>query len=473
MTKKRVLTGITTTGIPHLGNYVGAIRPAIRAAEQENVDSYLFLANYHGIIKCHEPEQIHQSTQAVAATWLACGLDTERTTFYRQSDIPEILELNWILTCITGKGLMNRAHAYKAAVDSNKYASYVLAYYLYQSKIRPKILHPINIYDDIDVNVRISARPDIEKVILENKENDDVKRALMLLDEIELIELLNDYAGYESALYNHQYFEDGYVFNYFSGKSVQSYQYEKYYMQIFKKFFKNDELLQKEIDTFDKKLSGHHELKDLDAGIEMGLYSYPILMTADILMFQANEVPVGRDQVQHVEMARDIAQRFNHRFGVDLFTLPEAKFDEHVELLVGLDGRKMSKSYGNTIELFLTPKQRQKAVNKIVTNLKEPSVPKFKGESAIFEIYQAFATPAEYAEFEKQLNEGLAWGEAKKLLAAKIGDELDGFTDIYHDLIANPQRIEDILQAGASKARVQARELLTQVKDAVGIRSLA
>lgn len=336
MKKQRVLTGVTTTGIPHLGNYVGAIRPAIRAAAQDNVESYLFLANYHGIIKCHEPEQIHQSTQAVAATWLACGLDTERTTFYRQSDIPEILELNWILTCITGKGLMNRAHAYKAAVDKN---------------------------------------------LAENQ--------------------------------------------------------------------------------------------DPDFEIEMGLYSYPILMTADILMFQANEVPVGRDQVQHVEMARDIAQRFNHRFGVNLFTLPEAKFDEHVELLVGLDGRKMSKSYGNTIELFLTPKQRQKAVNKIVTNLKEPSVPKFKGESAIFEIYQAFATPAEYAEFEKQLNEGLAWGEAKKLLAAKIGDELDGFTDTYNDLIANPQRIEDILQAGASKARVQARELLAQVKDAVGIRSLA
>ena len=119
MNKTRVLTGVTTTGIPHLGNYVGAIRPAIRAAAQENVESYLFLANYHGIIKCHQPEMIEESTKAVAATWLACGLDTERTVFYRQSDIPEILELNWILTCITAKGLMNRAHAYKAAVDKN------------------------------------------------------------------------------------------------------------------------------------------------------------------------------------------------------------------------------------------------------------------------------------------------------------------------------------------------------------------
>ena len=336
MNKTRVLTGVTTTGIPHLGNYVGAIRPAIRAAAQENVESYLFLANYHGIIKCHQPEMIEESTKAVAATWLACGLDTERTVFYRQSDIPEILELNWILTCITAKGLMNRAHAYKAAVDKN---------------------------------------------ITENQ--------------------------------------------------------------------------------------------DADFDIEMGLYSYPILMTADIIMFNAHHVPVGRDQIQHVEMARDIAQRFNHRFGKDIFRLPEVVIDENVELLVGLDGRKMSKSYGNTIELFLTPKQRQKAVNKILTNLKEPGEPKFKDESPLFEIYQAFATPAEYAEFESNLKTGMAWGEAKKVLAAKIGEELEPLTDKYNELIAHPTQIEEILQAGAAKARVEARERLAQVKDAIGIKSLA
>lgn len=336
MSKKRVLTGVTTTGIPHLGNYVGAIRPAIRAAQDSNTESFLFLADYHGIIKCHEPEMIHQSTQAVAATWLACGLNPEQTTFYRQSDIPEVMELNWILTCITAKGLMNRAHAYKAAVQANT--------------------------------------------------------------------------------------ENG--------------------------------------------------QEDPDHGVEMGLYSYPILMTADILMFNAHEVPVGRDQIQHVEMARDIAQRFNHRFGKNLLTLPEALIDENVQLLVGLDGRKMSKSYGNTIPLFQTPNQRQKAVNKIVTNLKEPGEPKAKDESPLFEIYQAFATPEETQAFERALNEGLAWGEAKKLLSAKIGAELDSKTDAYNDLIAHPQRIEEILQAGAHKARIEARELLAQVKDAVGIRTL-
>ncbi|MBH5329262.1 tryptophan--tRNA ligase [Eikenella sp. S3360] len=333
--KKRVLTGVTTTGIPHLGNYVGAIRPAIAAAADPAAESFLFLADYHGIIKCHDPEVIHASTQAVAATWLACGLDPERTTFYRQSDIPEVPELNWILTCITAKGLMNRAHAYKAAVQAN-------------------------------------------------------------LD---------------------------------AGQT------------------------------------------DQDHGVEMGLYSYPILMSADILMFNAHEVPVGRDQIQHVEMTRDIAQRFNHRFK-ELFVLPEAKVDDNVELLVGLDGRKMSKSYGNTIPLFEGEKKLQKAVNKIITNLKEPGEPKSPDESPLFDIYKAFATPAETAEFTQMLADGLAWGEAKKLLGAKLNAELAPKRERFHELTAHPAQIEDILQAGAAKARKQARELLDQVRDAVGIRAL-
>lgn len=335
MSKKRVLTGVTTTGIPHLGNYVGAIRPAIAASKVPDTESFLFLADYHGIIKCHDPAMIHESTQAVAATWLACGLDPERTTFYRQSDIPEIMELNWILTCITAKGLMNRAHAYKAAVQDN-------------------------------------------------------------LDK-----------GQE----------------------------------------------------------------DQDHGVEMGLYSYPILMTADILMFKANEVPVGRDQIQHVEMARDIAGRFNHRFK-ELFTLPEVKIDENVELLVGLDGRKMSKSYGNTIPLFEGEKKLQKSVNKIVTNLKEPGEPKGTDESPLFEIYKAFSTPQETADFAQALADGLAWGEAKKMLGAKINAELAAPRERFNELTANPAQIEEILQAGAAKARKEARLLLDQVRDAVGVRAL-
>lgn len=335
MKKLRVLTGVTPSGVPHLGNYVGAIRPAIQASQNPEVESFLFLSDYHALIKCHEPDKVHASTQAVAATWLACGLDPERTTFYRQSDVPEVMELNWILTCNTAKGLMNRAHAYKAAVQDNA-----------------------------------------EK-------------------------------GQE----------------------------------------------------------------DPDHGVEMGLFCYPMLMTADILLFNADKVPVGRDQIQHLEMARDIAGRFNHRYK-PLFTLPEAQVDEQVETLLGLDGRKMSKSYGNTIALFETEKKLQKAVNKIVTNLKEPGEPKQPNESPLFDIYKAFASQEETAEFTQMLAEGLAWGEAKKMLAAKINLELADKRERFAELTAQPAIIEDILQAGADKARSQAQPLLAQVREAVGIRPL-
>ncbi|MCX8744644.1 tryptophan--tRNA ligase [Snodgrassella sp. B3882] len=335
MKKLRVLTGVTPSGVPHLGNYVGAIRPAIQASLNPEVESFLFLSDYHALIKCHEPDKVHASTQAVAATWLACGLDPERTTFYRQSDVPEVMELNWILTCNTAKGLMNRAHAYKAAVQDNA-----------------------------------------EK-------------------------------GQE----------------------------------------------------------------DPDHGVEMGLFCYPMLMTADILLFNADKVPVGRDQIQHLEMARDIAGRFNHRYK-PLFTLPEAQVDEQVETLLGLDGRKMSKSYGNTIPLFETEKKLQKAVNKIVTNLKEPGEPKQPNESPLFDIYKAFASQEETAEFTQMLAEGLAWGEAKKMLAAKINLELADKRERFAELTAQPAIIEDILQAGAEKARSQAQPLLAQVREAVGIRPL-
>lgn len=334
MTKKRVLTGVTTTGIPHLGNYVGAIRPAISASRAVDTESYFFLADYHGIIKCHEPEQIHRSTLGVAATWLACGLDPDSVTFYRQSDIPEILELNWVLACITAKGLMNRAHAYKAAVQDN-----------------------------------------IDK-------------------------------GQE----------------------------------------------------------------DQDHQIEMGLYCYPVLMAADILMFNANDVPVGRDQVQHLEMARDIAQRFNYRFA-PVFVLPEAVVGSEA-VLTGLDGRKMSKSYGNTIPLFESEKKLQKSVNKIITNLKEPGEPKETEGSALFEIYKAFADAAEIDAMAQAYVDGIAWGEAKKIVFQKINSELAPYRERYEALIARPGDIEDILQAGAAKARREAGERMRLIREAVGIRKL-
>ena len=332
----RILTGITTTGTPHLGNYAGAIRPAIVASRAADADSFYFLADYHALIKCDDPQRIQRSRLEIAATWLACGLDVERATFYRQSDIPEIPELTWLLTCVAGKGLLNRAHAYKASVDKN----------------------------------------------------------------VELGE-------------------------------------------------------------------------DPDAGVTMGLFSYPVLMAADILMFNAHKVPVGRDQIQHVEMARDIGQRFNHLFGQgkELFTLPEAVIEEGVATLPGLDGRKMSKSYDNTIPLFGSAKQLKDAIARIVTDSKLPGEAKDPDSSHLFTLYQAFASAAQQAEFRAELVAGLGWGDAKQRLFQLLDSELGEARERYHALIEKPAELEDILLAGAAKARKVATPFLGELREAVGLRS--
>ena len=335
-TRTRILTGITTTGTPHLGNYAGAIRPAILASQDANADSFYFLADYHALIKCDDPQRIQRSRMEIAATWLAGGLDVNRVTFYRQSDIPEIPELTWLLTCVAAKGLLNRAHAYKASVDKNV--------------------------------------------------------------------------------------ETG---------------------------------------------------EDPDAGITMGLYSYPVLMAADILMFNAHKVPVGRDQIQHVEMARDIGQRFNHLFGQgkELFTLPEAVIEEGVATLPGLDGRKMSKSYDNTIPLFGSAKQLKDAIARIVTDSKLPGEAKDPDNSHLFTLYQAFASAAQQAEFRAELVAGLGWGDAKQRLFQLLDSELGEARERYHALIEKPAELEDILLAGAAKARKVATPFLGELREAVGLRS--
>ncbi|MGK8252569.1 tryptophan--tRNA ligase [Moraxella lacunata] len=326
-----------------MGNYVGAIRPAIQAVQNSDDDAFFFLADYHGIIKCFDPDEIHRSTKAIAATWIACGLDPEKVTFYRQSDIPEIPELAWILNCSCAKGLMNRAHAYKASVDMN---------------------------------------------------------------------------------------------------------------------------LAKE-DT------------DADFGISMGLFSYPVLMSADILMFNATHVPVGKDQIQHIEMARDIAGTFNFKYK-ELFTLPTAVTDENTPLLTGLDGRKMSKSYGNTIPLFgdgsptIDPqKALKKAIGQIVTNSQAPEEPKNPDECNIFEIYKAFATPDEINALAEHYRRGIGWGEAKEILFNKIDGEIAPMREKYAHLMANPKELEEILQMGAVKARRVAQKQLDKTRRAIGIKPLA
>ncbi len=332
----RVLTGIKPTGVPHLGNYIGAIRPAIGESLRDDRETFYFLADYHALVSCRDPEKIQDWTHTIAATWLALGLDVERAVFYRQSDIPEIPALTWLLSCVTAKGLMNRAHAYKAAVQDN-----------------------------------LQAGAD-----------------------------------------------------------------------------------------------------EPDRGVNMGLYTYPILMAADILMFNPHAVPVGKDQVQHIEMARDIAGCFNHAFGKH-FVLPEALVDENTAVLRGLDGRKMSKSYGNTIPLFCSEKKLRQHVMKIVTNSLEPGEPKDPDSCTLFQIFLAFVEDeAERAAKRQQYEQGAAWGLLKQELFEILNASLSAPRAEYERLMADPGFMESVLRKGAERAREHATPFLEQLHQAVGLRAL-
>ncbi|AAW73691.1 tryptophan--tRNA ligase [Xanthomonas oryzae pv. oryzae] len=333
----RVLTGITTSGTPHLGNYVGAIRPAIQASAGADTESFYFLADLHSLIKAQDPARTQRSTLEIAATWLACGLDPDKVWFYRQSDVPETTELMWLLTCVAGKGILNRAHAYKAAVDKNC--------------------------------------------------------------------------------------ADG---------------------------------------------------EDEDAGVTAGLFMYPVLMAADILIFNAHKVPVGRDQIQHIEMARDFAQRFNHVYGREFFTLPEGVIDEQVSTLPGLDGRKMSKSYSNTIPLFAPREELRKLVFSILTDSRAPGEAKDTQGSALFQLYQAFAAPQESAAFAQAFADGISWGDAKQQLFDRIDQDIAPLRARYEALMAEPAKIEAMLRAGGARLRARyATPLLAELRDAVGLRDLS
>ena len=334
MSSTRVLTGITPSGTPHLGNYVGSIRASVRASRQPGMQSFYFLADYHALIKCQEPARVQRSTLEIAASWLAAGLDPEHVTFYRQSDIPEIPELTWLLTCVTGKGLLNRAHAYKAMLDKNQAAG-----------------------------------------------------------------------------------------------------------------------------------------QDADADVSAGLFMYPVLMGADILMFSAHQVPVGRDQIQHIEMARDMAASFNHLYGEHLVP-PAALIDDNVALLPGLDGRKMSKSYDNTIALFGPREQLRKQIMSIVTDSRAPGEPKDTEGSALYAVYRAFADDAEAAAFAQAFKDGIAWGDAKQQLFERIEREIGPMRARYEHLMAHPEEVEVILQAGARKARALATPFMQNLRQAVGLRAL-
>lgn len=333
----RVLTGVTPSGTLHLGNYVGAIRPAIQKSRAEGTESFYFLSDYHALIKTSDPDRVEKSRIQIAATWLACGLDPKRVHFYRQSDLPETLELNWILNCVTSKGLMNRAHAYKAKVEANEAAG-----------------------------------------------------------------------------------------------------------------------------------------EDPDNNVTMGLFCYPILMAADILIFKANFIPVGRDQIQHIEMCRDIATRFNQMYGngEEIFPLPEALIDEDTAILPGLDGRKMSKSYDNVIPLFEGgEKALREAIMKIVTDSKLPGEPKDPDSTSLTALYDAFATHEERNEFRRELQEGLGWGEAKVIVFEKINFEIGPMRERYEAYMQEPEKVEAILREGVERIRPMARALVDRCRNAVGLRA--
>jgi tryptophanyl-tRNA synthetase len=329
--KKRILTGITTTGTPHIGNYLGAIKPALELAKDYD-ESFYFLADYHAIIKNSKSDEVSNSVKHVALAWLSSGLDPNKSFFYRQSDVPEILELSWILNCVTAKGLMNRSHAYKAATSINT--------------------------------------------------------------------------------------------------------------------------------------------DDEDKGITMGLFSYPVLMAADILMFNATHVPVGADQIQHIEMTRDIAGRFNHLYK-KTFVLPEAIIQSSKETVPGLDGQKMSKSYGNIIPLLSTEKQLKKSISKIVTNSLEPGDPKDSSNCTVFALYKYFATKQMIDELKDDYKNGISWGDAKNKLFEVVNNTIRPIRESYETLLEDTDLINDLLSDGSNKVRPIAKELLDSIRSSVGINKIS
>jgi tryptophanyl-tRNA synthetase len=329
--KKISLTGIQATGDLHIGNYFGAIKPALRLAE--TYDARYFIADYHSLNSVKNPKELNANIRKVAAGWLAAGLDPDKVIFYRQSSIPEVFELTTMIMAFTSKGLMNRAHAYKAAVQENQSRN-----------------------------------------------------------------------------------------------------------------------------------------EDSDAGINMGLFTYPVLMAADIMLFNSDVVPVGKDQMQHIEMAQDIAQSVNANYKAEVLKVPEAAIQETVAVIPGLDGRKMSKSYGNTIPLFAPEKELRKLIMRIVTNSQGVDEPKDPETSQIFLLYKLFASQDEQNALAVRYREGgMGWGEAKEELFRAVNRELSPMREKFNAIIGDPAGLDAILAAGAEKARSIAAATVKRVRKASGI----
>ncbi len=329
---KIILTGIKPSGRPHVANYVGMMKPALTIMREHPDWTFLyFIADYHALTVVKDAGEFRRLCRETAAAWLAMGLDPGKAVFYRQSDVPEVFELNWLLACVTPKGLMNRAHAYKAALAENR------------------------------------AR----------------------------------------------------------------------------------------------------DAQDDDAGINMGLYNYPVLMAADILLFQSDIVPVGQDQVQHVEITRDVAAAFNAVYGETL-KLPVHQVKESVATIPGLDGRKMSKSYGNTIPLFVPRDELRELIFRIQTDSSPADAPKDPQTSPIFQIYREIAPPDRARALRTRYEQGIGWAEAKEELFRALDALLKVPRGIYEELMADPERVERLLAQGAERARAMAGPVLERVRRTVG-----
>lgn len=333
MDQQVILTGIKPTGMPHLGNYVGAIKPTVELSQGPDRQGFFFIADYHALTGLKEGKALKQYSYQLAAAWIALGLNPEKGVLYRQSDIPEVFELSWVLACFSPKGLMNRAHAYKAQVQKNQ--------------------------------------------------------------EV----------GEE----------------------------------------------------------------DVDAGVNMGLYTYPILMAADILIMNSNGVPVGSDQQQHVEITRDLAQYFNRQYQREVFTLPEALIDESTPVLPGLDGRKMSKSYNNHIPIFETPERIRKLIMRIETDSSRPGEPKNPDTSTIFQLYRVLATPEETQAFAREYENGIAWKDAKEALYSRFEETFREPNHRYQELLADTSQLDRIFAEGQERARRVAMKTIRRVRRAVGV----
>lgn len=321
------LTGIKPSGTPHVGNYLGMYKPALDLVS--TYDAYYFIADEHALTSIRSPEELSQLSYEAAAGWLALGLDPERVLIYRQSDVPEIFELNWILSCVTPKGLLNRAHAYKSAVDENETAG-----------------------------------------------------------------------------------------------------------------------------------------RTPDDGVSMGLYNYPVLMAADIIIVDANVVPVGVDQKQHVEIARDIAEAFNRTYG-EALVLPEPMT---FPIIAGPDGRKMSKSYGNIIPIFAEPKEQRQLVMRIVTDSRKPEEPKDPDSDNLFKIFEHFGDAgAVEAVRNRYVEGGIGYGEVKEMLADALASRFDEPRRRYEELMADRTQLDGILADGAKRVGAVAQATLHRVRKAVGL----